>query len=325
MSQLKNIPAISAIDTCPDSIWTIQNAPINILCSTSFKDDFSLDLIEDVATIHNSGLTLCINQYSTLTVKELRVSLYRMIDCLLHKFVSNFDLQKTVTLTLKEYMQLCNLSDTKTARKQLKDDLQIWYNCSMSYTLDTSSQDKSYPQMRLCQDHNDIKNSILSFTLGDKFFDMLKSRSMHRMLLPVIVLQSNPMKNPNSYFLGKKIFIYYRSNFNKNRKTIISVKNLLKNCPNLKNWKTVKNKSQLIQSPFERDMDFLSPQIKWYYCKSGGVKYTEEELTTFSFKEFTNAYIEFETQKEYIDLMHSKIKPNTSTKKKSQNRKQTKK
>ena len=208
-------------------------------------------------------------------------------------------------------MKTCNLDSVRRVREQLKTDLEIFYKCSVSYQSPKGIKGDNYKEMRLCQDYV-IKNSIIDVTLGEKFYEMLNSNNMKRMLMPIIVLQCNFRKNPNSYFLGRKITEYDRINFNKEHNNVISIKSLLKECPNLKNWEKSKQKKRDIVQAFYRDMCFLEEQIGWEYCKAKGEPLNDIELELIAdddFNTFINIYIKYDFTKDYLDLMKNHIKP----------------
>jgi len=289
--------------------WLPQNQLTNSLPKTCISDGISVDKITGDAELKRNNFTLYIHQYSELTVKELRASFYRMVDIILMKFSEGFNPQKTIKISLREYMAICNLDSINKARIQLNADLEIFYRVSVSYQSLIKSD--SHSEMRLCQDF-EIKNSVIHATLGDKFYNMLLSKNMKRMLIPVLVLQCNFKKNPNSYFIGRKLSEYERVNFNKKHNCVISIKSLLKACPNLKNWEKSKHKKRDVVQAFYRDMVFLEEQIGWHYCKAKGEALSDDETKRMGnddFSTFIDLYIQYTFEKEYRDLMNAHIKP----------------
>ena len=289
--------------------WLPQSQVTNSIPKTYISDGISVDHITGDAELKRDNFTLYIHQYSSLTVKELRASFHRMVDIILIKFSEGFNHQKTIKISLREYMKICNLDSVKRARIQLNTDLEIFYRVSVSYQSPIKSNNCS--EIRLCQDF-DIKNSVIYATLGDKFYNMLLSKCMKRMLIPVLVLQCNFRKNPNSYFLGRKLSEYERVNFNKKHNRVISIKSLLKACPNLKSWEQSKQKKRDIVQAFYRDMEFLEEQIGWNYCNAKGEVLSNEEtkrIANDDFSTFIDLYIQYTFEDEYRDLMNAHIKP----------------
>jgi hypothetical protein len=302
-------------DTCDtynkNVIWVPQNQITNSLPKTFVKDGVEIDYHTGDAKLKRDNFTLYINQYSSLTVKELRASFHRMIDIILIKLSEGFNHEKTIKVALRDYIKICGLDSIKEARKQLNTDLEIFFRCSVSYQSPKGIKSCNYSEMRLCQDY-DIENSIIYVTLGDKFYNMLISKSMSRMLIPIVILQCNFRKNPNSFFLGRKLSEYYRANFNKNHNNVIAVKSLLKCCPQLKNWEKSTQKKRDILQAFERDLAFLEEQIGWHYCRAKGEELNEEEnenIANDDFPTFINLYIKYNFTEEYKDLMKANIKP----------------
>lgn len=291
--------------------WLVQNNVTNNISKTFVSDGIERDGVKGDAKLERGPFTLYIHQYSDLSVKDLRASFFRMIDIILIKFSESFTPDKTIKIKVRDYMKMCNLDSIRRAREQLKIDLNIFFKCAVSYQSPKGVKSETCSEMRLCQDYY-IKNSEMSTTLGDKFYDMLSSNSMKRMLMPIVVLQCNFKKNPNSYFLGKKITTYDRINFNKNHNNVISIKSLLKECPKLKDWEKSKQKKRDIVQAFNRDMHFLEEQIRWEYCKAKGEPLNDEELKLIEnddFNTFINLYIKYDFTKEYLDLMTAHIKP----------------
>ena len=291
--------------------WLVQNNVTNNMSRTFVSDGIEIDNITGHAKLAIGPFTLYIHQYSDLSVKDLRASFFRMIDIILIKFSESFTPNKAIKIKVRDYMKMCNLDSVRHARKQLRTDLDIFYRCSVSYQSQKSVKSDECKEMRLCQDY-DIKNREMITTLGDKFYDMLSSNSMKRMLMPIIVLQCNFKTNPNSYFLGRKITEYDRINFNKNHNNVISIKSILKDCPKLKDWKKSKHKKRDIVQAFNRDMRFLEEQIRWNYCKAKGEPLNDEELELIEnddFNTFINLYIKYDFTQEYVDLMTAHIKP----------------
>lgn len=291
--------------------WLVQNNVTNNMSRTFVSDGIEIDNITGHAKLARGPFALYIHQYSDLSVKDLRASFFRMIDIILIKFSESFTPDKTIKIKVRDYMKMCNLDSVRHARKQLRTDLDIFFRCSVSYQSQKGVKSDECKEMRLCQDY-DIKNREMITTLGDKFYDMLSSNNMKRMLMPIVVLQCNFKTNPNSYFLGKKITTYDRINFNKNHNNVISIKSLLKDCPKLKDWEKSKHKKRDVVQAFNRDMRFLEEQIRWEYCKAKGEPLNDEELELIendNFNTFINLYIKYDFTQEYVDLMTAHIKP----------------
>jgi len=291
--------------------WLVQNNVTNNMSRTFVSDGIEIDNITGHAKLARGSFTLYIHQYSDLSVKDLRASFFRMIDIILIKFSESFTPNKAIKIKVRDYMKMCNLDSVRHARKQLRTDLDIFYRCSVSYQSQKGVKSDECKEMRLCQDY-DIKNREMITTLGDKFYDMLSSNNMKRMLMPIVVLQCNFKTNPNSYSLGRKITEYDRINFNKNHNNVISIKSLLKECPKLKDWEKSQQKKRDVVQAFNRDMHFLEEQIRWEYCKAKGEPLNDKELELIEnddFNTFINLYIKYDFTKEYVDLMNTHIKP----------------
>jgi len=293
--------------------WLVQNNVTNNMSRTFVSDGIEIDDVTGDATLERGNFTLYIHQYSSLSVKDLRASFHRMIDIILIKFSESFTPNKAIKIKVRDYMKMCNLDNIRRAREQLKIDLDIFFNCSVSYQSQKVVKSDDCRRMHLCNSYDPLlTNSSIEIILGDEFYNQLSSNKTKRMLIPIVVLQCNFRKNPNSYFLGKKITTYDRINFNKNHNNVISIKSLLKECPKLKDWEKSQQKKRDVVQAFNRDMHFLEEQIRWEYCKAKGEPLNDKELELIEnddFNTFINLYIKYDFTKEYVDLMNTHIKP----------------
>jgi len=277
-----NVAADLAINKLP---LIKQNEFINRFCHTTVNEKH-LDSITGNATVINNGLTIFVDQFRTLPIQEIRCSCHRLFDILMMQITEGFNKSRKIIFPLKDYMALCDLKDENTARKQVSADLEILYRCSLSF----KGKRNNFVDLRLCSEKG-ILNSLIFFTLTDRFYDMVTKFPV--MSFPIFVMQSSTKDNPNSYYLARLIFEHIRMNYHKPNANRISVQTLLNACPNLQNWKTTKRPTQFIKAPFERDMEHLEENIKWEYCNEKGVVLTDQQISIPNFKTFVNLHIQF--------------------------------
>ena len=108
----------------------------------------------------------------------------------------------------------------------------------------------------------------------------------------------NSKRNPNSYYLLRKIAEHKNMNIGKKNENIIAVKTLLSVAPFLPTYEEVmetgRQLDQRIIKPFERDMDALETTLSWHYCHSLDQPLTDEELSTMSYATFEELLIHTE-------------------------------
>ena len=105
----------------------------------------------------------------------------------------------------------------------------------------------------------------------------------------------NSKRNPNSYYLLRKIAEHKNMNIGKKNENIIAVKTLLSVAQFIPTYEEVmtadRHLDQRIIKPFERDMDALEATLTWNYCHSLDQPLTGEELDAMSYATFEGLLI----------------------------------
>ena len=129
----------------------------------------------------------------------------------------------------------------------------------------------------------------------------------------LLQIESNKQKNPYAYPLGLKITQYMKlKQFDNetqkpNTTCIISVSKLLEVCQNygMPTYEELatgtRNYEKQIITPLIRDLDRLQQEniFKWEFCKAKGDSLTEEELDTFTAKDFINIFVKITYPEDY--------------------------
>lgn len=241
---------------------------------------------------------------------------YRLLDALTVQFTENGSNSTLIQLPLKDYMNKCGLKDVKSARKQVKIELDNLYRLSIEWHDKENGKNKDYAKTRIC-DSVGIKNGKILFNLTPAFYSYLSKT--HIMPYPKQLYKINAQYNPHSYYFLRKISEHKNMNSGKKNEDIISVKTLLEAAPLLPTYKEVmagdKHIQQRIIDPFERDMDKLFETLSWEYAHRNGIALKEEELSNMSYDIFSKLMIKT-TWKKYPERINNKhITSKTKTKK----------
>lgn len=263
----------------------------------------TIDIITGNATIEQGTLKVFIDKYSEL--KGVRTSTLKLLDtCTMYLTKQNTyrgnneKINTNIVIPLEQYMSLCGIPLTKSSkdktRRKVKEDLETLFHMSLEWTESSGKKTKDFSKMRICDK--------IAIVRGNITFNF--SKDMARYLTDAYIMQY-PMellkvdeRNSNLYPLGRKLLLHYSINNNRKKGTsnIISVKALLKICPDIPTYENVMSEGrqldQRIKNPLEKALDALK-FINWEYSNSKGVPLTEEQILSTDYKTFEKLYIKF--------------------------------
>lgn len=277
---------------------TATNALTKIKPST--KRNTIIDTITGTATITQGNLSITIPDFTELT--GFKTSTYQLLDALTVALTETGAKSPVVALSLEEYMKKRGLKDKKEARKQAKDDLETLFNATISFKEKRKKgQEQDFHDIRII-DSKGIRKGIINVTFGTAFYNILLGYPI--MPYPAQLWALNSKRNPNSFYLLRKIAEHKNMNVGKKNEDIIAVKTLLAVAPNLPSYEEVMNTDRAISrriiEPFERDMDALEDTLTWTYCHSNNTPLTDEELSSMSYDTFISLLIKTDW-KQYPD------------------------
>ena len=231
-----------------------------------------------------------------------------------------------ITVTLKEFMKLCGLSDRKNAQDQFRAAGECMFSIYMTFDYEvwtgTGRRRKNvkkhfsaYLFEATVETRNletdPIINSEISFRFGPSLMEYLCTRYI--MPINIKIFTINPRQHPHAYNLARHLSEVYRVRMNKGQPPRISVKSLLEVCSELPTVEELREKGnreywQKIYEPVERDLDAIANiygLVDWHYCHSNGIPLTDEELGLngargYSFDEWLTFMIDF-TLPDYPD------------------------
>lgn len=208
----------------------------------------------------------------------------------------------SVSISLRDYMEIRNLKDMKSARSQLRESLEMLHAASLSYT----SIDKKG------------KEIVEKFHIIDYFKYELNKGVAHINISPTLIvhvalkkqlqnynrnlLTVNINKNPKSFNLGHELLVDARRNEHKDNRNIdgvfiINTKKLLDVC----GLKYDKHFTKRVWERFENDMDALvfdyNVLKSWSLCKKGREPLTDAELRNLNYETFLETYVLYEPVK----------------------------
>ena len=254
----------------------------------------TIDQITGDATIKNGNFILTIPNYAQLT--GLKTSTYQLLDAITVALTESGAKSPTVILPLEEYMKRRGLKDRKEAKTQAKADMEILRGASFSWEERRGKKTESYSFVNLADSGEIRRNGDIVFTYGNTFYNILLGYPV--MPYPAQLQTLNGKRNPNSYYLLRKIAEHKNMNIGKKNENIIAVKTLLSVAPFLPSYEEVmatdRALARRIIEPFERDMEALETTLSWNYCHSLDQPLTDEELNNMNYATFEELLIHTE-------------------------------
>lgn len=199
--------------------WTLQNPAFNTLMHTTEKDGVFISKGGNATiTSKNKKLTMSIDGYNQLEMRTTRQSFHKLLEIICINILNDYQPKKLISISLRYYMELCNLKDVKKARKQIKQDLEILFRIRFSYNDDyNDKKSPNYRDIRLL-DSKGIENSKIIVVISDSFYKILdQPPSNKRMLTNQIGFWISQKDNPNSFYLKRKLEAHFRININKKK------------------------------------------------------------------------------------------------------------
>lgn len=259
-----------------------------------------IDSITGDATIQSGNFTLSVQNYAQLA--GLKTSTHQLLDAITVSLTESGAKSPTVILPLEEYMRVRGLKDRKEAKAQAKADMEILRGASVSWEEKKGRKTESYSFVNIADSGEIKRNGDIVFTFGSTFYNVLLSYPV--MPYPAQLQRINSKKNPNSYYLLRKIAEHKNMNVGKKNENVIAVKTLLGVAPFIPSYDEVmsgnRNVANRIIEPFERDMDALEDTLSWHYCHSLDKPLTDEELRNMDYATFESLLI-FTEWKSYPD------------------------
>ncbi len=179
--------------------------------------------------IENFTLTLLKNE------REISISAKMVLDIMVMKLLdSDAPADGLVEFKLSEYMDIRQIKDPKTARKQVLSAFNeiacIKFDCTEINKLTKAPE--CFGNVYLFGGTGAITRGTIRFRFNP---DYLKLRELTMFFIdyPAEIFKLNLSNQAPAYYFGMYISENYRMNENKKRASTISIKTLLENCPSL--------------------------------------------------------------------------------------------
>lgn len=235
---------------------------------------------------------------ATLTIPDFvsragfRTSTHQLLDALVLELTQTGAKVPIVSISLEQYMNQRGLKDQKEARKQVKADLQELFDAKFSFQEKRKNGAQDYHDIRII-DSQGIRKGVITVSFGTAFYSILLSYPL--MPYPSQLWRLDNKKNPNSYYLLRRIAEHRNMNDGKKNADIIAVKTLLAAAPFLPSYdevlKTDRAFKRRIIDKLERDLDALEESFTWHYCHSNNTPLSDAELETMDYKLFESLNI----------------------------------
>ncbi len=243
----------------------------------------------------------------------LKTSTHQLLDAVMVKLAATGAATPDVLIPHKEYMSMRNLTAWPSAQRRAQADITMLIHTSITRKSSSKKPGQSFKVLNFFEKGEVTKKGDIKVTFTPTFFNMITDpNTFHVMPYPKLLFRLNNKKNPNSYYLLRKIAELKNLNIGKSNEDIISVRVLLENAPFLpkeedmpknpstKGPKTEKRKgadrhlSRRIIDVFGRDMDALQEELVWGLCHKNGILLTEEEYRNLDYKLFKTLMVKVE-------------------------------
>lgn len=248
-------------------ICIAQNNLINLLMKTTDKRKDIEDITShQLKKVTGAGCSILFRSLKTI---DLRLFLFIVLK--LCSLINIKNRAKEISLSVKEYQELTNQKDYCRTKEQMKESLTRLKSVTLNLNQDSFS----------CHLFESVTAKRGSFIIAydEDFFKLISDETQAFLTyIPADLFKLNLKKDSLSFFLGYKLFAYYRTRLTKKKqsKNKISIASLLSACPELPT--TDKNKAERIILPTSKALDRLE-NIKildsWDY--DVGVEKKEEE------------------------------------------------
>lgn len=254
--------------------------------------------------ITKGDFTFTIPNYEKLA--GFKTSTYQLLDAIIIALTITEVKSPTVIISLEEYMQRRSLKDRKEAKRQVKADIEILRQASITVEENQDRGNKKetvpYSFVNIADSGEVRRNGDIVFTFKNTFYQMLLNYPI--MPYPSQLHTVNNKRNPNSYYLLRKIAEHKNMNIGKENENIIAVKTLLAVAPFIPSYdevmKTDRHINRKIIGAFERDMNVLNETLRWNYCYSNGEQLKDDKLKSLTYNLFVSLFIKI-NWKRYLD------------------------
>lgn len=263
---------------------------------TPSKKEFKLNMISETAKFTKGDFTISFSHFEE--IMGLKTSTHQLLDACIRELTLRGLQNRTISFHLDDYMALRGLRDKKTARQQVKRDLETLFDARYSFTQKNKNKSRDFMDFRMISKKG-IKNAIISVTFTPEFIELLQSYNYNIMYVHELLFKLDNKKYPCAYYFLRKILEHKNMNYWEDNADIISVQTLLKTVECVEHGipsyeevaKSNRHYDTRIIDPFENNMDALNEVFTWEYCHSKELPLTDDELQNFNYELFSKLLI----------------------------------
>lgn len=245
-----------------------QGSHVNSLThkiTTKISDPAQLD-INGRGTIESKNFKLYIEGYDKL-VNGANTSAVKLFNAAIMNCKKNGG--PLAQIPLKEYMELRGLKDEDKARKQIKNDMEVFKAIKFEY-----KHKRDWLSISLYGGRSGIYKGIIEFRFTPEFYASIPEKQF--MFIPQEFFTTSDKYNPHTAYFILRVSEHKRMNLGKKNENIIGVQTLIDSSPFFPKYEEIEPRyfKQLMLKPFERDMN-AALSIKWDYTGAQPNDYNE--------------------------------------------------
>lgn len=302
----------------------LQGKSTNALAHVSNKS-FKTDPVTGLATAERGGVCIMADDIKTLNLSTQTIKLF---DFLIARLTLNFpngvdiqeyeiDTRRIVSVSVREYMEICGLSDYGNAKKQLLQSLdslaQIKLKWTELFTFTPTGAKKASRQEIVWETYvfDSKQDSQQTLKRGRAYLKLAYDLAKYYTQTAVIphalkAFEIDNRKDPHAYRIFRKLEEHHAQNILKLNSNRISVAKLLEAAPDIPTYEEVRDGTNqvkaLIIDRFEAALNSLQKSgllKEWKYCNTKGAEITDKQAEDYSYKEWITWLIEFELEDAY--------------------------
>ena len=303
----------------------LQNKGMNALAQVSNKS-FTVDPITGVATAEQGGVCIMAEDLNTLNLSPQTL---KLLDYLIARLTQNFphgvdipanqiDARRMLTVSVREFMEICGLSDYTNAKKQFIDSIESLSQLKLRWLegFTYTPEGKRKPVREVIPWNTSVfdssQDAAATLKRGRAYlklsYDLAKYYTQSQVIPHALeAYKIDNREDPHAYRLYRKMENHHAQNILKPNANRISVKVLLEAAPDIPTYEEVRagtnQVKRLIIDRFEDSLNSLKREsglIKdWWYCNAKGEPLTDAQVDNYSYSEWITWLVEFRMPDDY--------------------------
>lgn len=241
----------------------------------------SIDPISNIAEIEFNDVKMFVEEYKDNKTK-IQTRTFMFLDFLMyHSPTQGNQIPKNITFSIKEYMEIRGLRDTKNARNQIKQEMENLNKISLTFTDKSKGKknEKDFLNIGIGANEYGIRRGQVYFKLGDTFHKVVTER-FFVMPYPRELMEMNANTDKSRWHILRFLVGLKNMNRGKANENRITVGTILERCKVFPEYEDIREEGRIYQriiEPFERVFDSIK-SFNWHYTRGKGQELTDEEL-----------------------------------------------